>query len=231
MKKVTDSGCNKCNSCSNCLKAVKAWDIYKKQRNLTNKITKSNKRQNLLADLKAKSSKNDLRGIWRTIKLAANLPTKNTFENNIDDEMFNAENLNKHFCDIGPRLKSKIPIYDNISFTDFLTGTHESSWTEFSNVPSDVIEDYIKSLSSNKAITDLLPLKIIKIVLPILIPIITHIVNLSLSTGKMPKLGKYADITPIFKGGDPVDLKEFDNYRPISILPILSKCIEHCVSL
>ena len=185
----------------------------------------------MLSDLKAKSSKNDLKGIWKSIKLAANLPTKNTSQFNMENESFNAENMNKHFCDIGPKLKSKIPVYNNMSFTDFLTGSHQSSWIEFSQVSSDVIETYIKSLSSRKAITDLLPLKIIKYVLPILVPSFTHIVNLSLSTGKMPKLGKYADITPIFKGGDPVDLKEFDNYRPISILPILSKCIEHCVSL
>ena len=61
LNKVTDSSCNKCNTCTNCIKAVKAWDIYKTQRNLTNRITKSNKRQNLLNDLKVKSSKNDLR--------------------------------------------------------------------------------------------------------------------------------------------------------------------------
>ena len=46
----------------------------------------------------------------------------------------------------------------------------------------------------------------------------------------MPKLGKYADITPIFKGGE-IEPIDFDNYRPISILPIISKCIEYCVNL
>ena len=56
---------------------------------------------------------------------------------------------------------------------------------------------------------------------------ITHIVNLSLSSGKVPDIYKIANVTPIHKGEDPNDS---DNYRPISILPIVSKCIEHCVS-
>ena len=76
LKKVTKSKCNKCNVCANCINLDKAWENYKVQRNMTNKITKTNKRENLVNDLKAKSAKNDLRRIWKSIKLAANLPTK-----------------------------------------------------------------------------------------------------------------------------------------------------------
>ena len=82
-KKVIDSNCNNCQNCTNCIKAHEAWENYKKQRNLTNKITKDNKRKNLVNDLKAKSSKNDLKGIWKSIKLAANLPTKSSTQDNI----------------------------------------------------------------------------------------------------------------------------------------------------
>ena len=46
--------------------------------------------------------------------------------------------------------------------------------------------------------------------MPFLVPSLTHIVNLSLSTGIMLKSGNYADLRPIFKGGDPIDLEEFD---------------------
>ena len=44
----------------------------------------------------------------------------------------------------------------------------------------------------------------------------------------MPDFGKIAQVTPIFKEEDPSD---YDNYRPISILPIISKCIEDNVNL
>ena len=47
-------------------------------------------------------------------------------------------------------------------------------------------KSFVLSLSSNKAITDQLPLKVIKAILPIIVHSLTHIVNLSLSTGKFP---------------------------------------------
>ena len=43
----------------------------------------------------------------------------------------------------------------------------------------------------------------------------------------MPESCKIFNDTPIHKSGDPNDP---NNYRPISILPILSKCIEYCVN-
>ena len=196
---------------------------------MTNKITKANKRENLVNDLKAKSAKNDLKGIWKSIKLAANLSTKSNHQSN-SNEYLDATKLNEHFCNIGPTLRSKIPIYDNVHYTDFLTGCHECKLSEFSEVTNDMIESYVKSLASDKAITDLLPLKIIKSILPIIVPSITHIVNVSLSTGIMPDTGKIAQVTPLLKG-DGGDQCDFDNYRGISILPIISKCIEHCVHI
>ena len=55
----------------------------------------------------------------------------------------------------------------------------------------------------------------------------THIINKSLTSGILPKLCKEALVTPIYKGeGDKLDP---GNYRPISILPLLGKCIEYFV--
>ena len=51
----------------------------------------------------------------------------------------------------------------------------------------------------------------------------TVILNLSLSTGTFPTKWKCARITPILKSSDPSLPK---NYRPISILPIVSKVLE-----
>ena len=51
--------------------------------------------------------------------------------------------------------------------------------------------------------------------------------NLSLTTGQIPELCKYAQVTPISKGGDTSDMNE---YRPISILPVITKCIEFFVN-
>ena len=52
---------------------------------------------------------------------------------------------------------------------------------------------------------------------------LTHIINLSLSTGTVPQNMKVARVIPIFKNGEKTS---FNNYRPISILPVFSKILE-----
>ena len=49
--------------------------MYKVQRNSTNVLAKKCKQKNVVDDLKAKSAKNDLKGVWKTIKLASNMPS------------------------------------------------------------------------------------------------------------------------------------------------------------
>ena len=55
---------------------------------------------------------------------------------------------------------------------------------------------------------------------------LTHIVNISLSTGVVPCHLKIAKVIPIHKNGETDLIK---NYRPISILPSFSKIIEKIV--
>ena len=56
---------------------------------------------------------------------------------------------------------------------------------------------------------------------------IEQIFNQSISQGIFPSMFKTAKVTPIFKKGSKSDK---NNYRPISILPILSKVLEKHVS-
>ena len=60
----------------------------------------------------------------------------------------------------------------------------------------------------------------------LLSPILVRLVNISFETGCFPDPLKIAKIVPIFKGGDSTILS---NYRPISILPTVSKIIERLV--
>ena len=62
-----------------------------------------------------------------------------------------------------------------------------------------------------------------KQIAPIIIPSITLIINQSLSTGIFPDKLKIAKIIPLFKKNDP---HQFNNYRPISLLPAISKIFE-----
>lgn len=60
-----------------------------------------------------------------------------------------------------------------------------------------------------------------------LAPVITKLVNSSLKEGIIPKLLKTSIIRPIFKNGDKTN---YNNYRPISILPIIEKVLEEIVA-
>ena len=53
--------------------------------------------------------------------------------------------------------------------------------------------------------------------------ILTQCVNKSFATGEFPDCLKQANVSPIFKKDDPLDK---ENYKPVSILPLLSKVYE-----
>ena len=63
----------------------------------------------------------------------------------------------------------------------------------------------------------------LKIAPNVLTPSITYIINRSIESGVFPCIWKNAKVNPIFKSGDKDNV---NNYRPISILPTLSKIIE-----
>ena len=57
---------------------------------------------------------------------------------------------------------------------------------------------------------------------------VAKLINLSLSTGRVPKLFKSALVHPVYKGGGK-DPRSPGSYRPIAILPALSKILETVV--
>ena len=59
-----------------------------------------------------------------------------------------------------------------------------------------------------------------------LTPSITNMFNESLSHGKVPSAWKKANIIPIHKKGSRTNAS---NYRPISLLPVISKVLERCI--
>ena len=90
------------------------------------------------------------------------------------------------------------------------------------------VSNQLANLPQNKSIgLDNINSKILKIAAPFISSHLTRIINLSLNTGIFPTAWKSAKVIPIYKKGDPT-LKT--NYRPISILPIISKIIERHVS-
>ena len=90
------------------------------------------------------------------------------------------------------------------------------------------ISKIIRSSASKACDLDPIPTWLLKLCLSELLPVITYIVNLSLSTSIVPYELKLALITPLLKKVllDPEVLK---NFRPVSNLTYLSKIIERVV--
>ena len=73
---------------------------------------------------------------------------------------------------------------------------------------------------------DIIPGRLLKKTAPEIASPVCHLFNLSLSLGKFPDQCKLANVCPVYKSDDPILPK---NYRPISFLCIISKCLERCV--
>lgn len=68
--------------------------------------------------------------------------------------------------------------------------------------------------------------KFVKLAAHILMYPLADLFNLSLSTHCIPSIWKCAQVVPLFKGGDST---EVNNYRPISIISVISKIFEKLI--
>jgi hypothetical protein len=98
---------------------------------------------------------------------------------------------------------------------------------EFTHVSIPEVKKHLKKLKRKKSDgIDEIPNCILKDFAHELAPKIAHIINLSLKSSQIPSDLKMAKVIPIYKDGEK---SQFSNYRPISVLPIISKILERCV--
>ena len=98
----------------------------------------------------------------------------------------------------------------------------------FEETDDNEIKKIVGSMANKQSELDPLPMWLLKSILEIIAPRITQIVNTSLSTATMPSSLKTAVIRPILKDST-LDSNDYNNFRPVSNLPILSKIIEKVV--
>ena len=97
----------------------------------------------------------------------------------------------------------------------------------FSLVSENRVLGYLKNLSAKKATgLDGIPSRFVRDGASVIACPLTHVINLSLIQGVVPEDLKSARVVPLFKKNDKT---EVGNYRPVSILTILSKVFERVV--
>ena len=92
----------------------------------------------------------------------------------------------------------------------------------------DEVDKIIRDLKNSKSSgVDNLDTFILKLTRKHIVPSVCHIINLSIQSKKFPTKWKIAKVVPLYKGkGSKFDTK---NYRPVAILPILSKVLERAM--
>ena len=100
--------------------------------------------------------------------------------------------------------------------------------TSFLSVTQDTLRKIISSSAPKTCELDSLPTPLLCEFLDDILPLLTDIVNKSLTSGSFPEIFKTAVVKPLLKKPslDPNDLK---NYRPVSNLSFISKIIEKIV--
>ncbi len=138
----------------------------------------------------------------------------------ITDELQLANIFNKYFTSIGQDLARQLP-----STTPFIPpNPSDIPAFKFPVVTAQFVEKQLLSMPENKDVgLDRLPGRLLRASAPDIAHPLAYIFNLSLKSGKFINEWKYAKVIPLFKSGPAM---ERNNYRPISILPILSKVLE-----
>ena len=174
--------------------------------------------------------KKDIKNTWVTIKDLISqknnksLPALFTINgNSVSDQKEIAAKFNEYFCTIGPNLASNITAPDNLNFKHFLHDPTQTSFN-FQAVTEDAVNEIINKFPNKTSRGhDEISMNFVKNIKTSIVPPLTKVINQSLLTGIFPDQLKNAKIVPVFKKGDSMLL---ENYRPISVLPSLSKIFE-----
>ena len=215
-------------------KTTEDWDRFKTSRNQCNNHLRKAKQQyhqNLLTE-----NRNSPRAFWKTIKSIfpsqkdSSSSSPVTLLKGADGTSLssNAETFCHFFSSVAKRLKqASQPLQDFIWKMPIGSKKITNCIFKFDYVSKIFVEKELKSFKRHKATgVDNIPTNLLKDSAAVIAKPLAYIINLSLSTGTVPTEWKTARITPIHKSGD---VTKADNYRPISILPAVSKILEKAV--
>ena len=196
------------------------WDKFKETKRA---IKKAVRRAKSTFHRKA-LSKNNPKEVWKIIHGILHPPAKRV--------NFNPAELNKYFATIASvTLKKKaIPRNETSQFINSLPETRKDDNSDCFHLHRTSYQNVLKQLKllRNDISTgpDEIPIRFVKMVAEILCSPLTHIINAFIENNKFPSLWKVARIVPINKVATSTEKSHF---RPIAILPALSKIFERTV--
>ena len=132
--------------------------------------------------------------------------------------------LSKHFSSVVGSVDSD---HDSTSSLSCLSLFTALGFTRFPRVSEDDVLILLRGLNPSKASgLDEIGASFLKLGAPAIASSLSSLFNNSLSTGVFPEDWKCAKVSPVYKSGPRSDPA---NYRPVSLLPIISKVLEEFV--
>jgi hypothetical protein len=206
-------------------------DKYKSYRNLYNRILRTSKKMYYCESLN-KAKKNPKR-TWELINDALNRPSMlpkvdklNINNNCITEPKQIANAFNKFFSEAGVNIANSVNP-TNLTPENFLNETVAPELQLGLTSPAEVANIIKAFQTKNSSDIDGVSIKLLKsVAVEISFPL-SHIFNLSLSTGVFPEALKRSRVVPVHKQGSKDNC---DNYRPIALLSSISKILERFVA-
>ena len=204
---------------------------YRSYRNLINRVKRSAK-QKYFSDLLEKH-KNSIKHTWRVLKpIIGQTKDQNDISDNfmidstrVDDTNRIANEFNSYFANVGPSYASQISQTQTCS-EHFFKNKTKDSLCMYKTDPCEV-SDRIKSMKTKKSVGhDGITSELIKMISDEVSTPILVIINRSIDEGTVPEAMKLAEVVPIYKNKEK---NLFKNYRPISLLPTVSKILEKVI--
>lgn len=188
---------------------------YRHHRNEVKKLIKTAKADFFKKALSSKRPKD----VWSVIHRILNpSPTKITAD---------PDTLNVHFNTTAKRLLNSNPKSESLLKSRIQSFEDTSNMLKFQPVTYHDITKAIQSIRKDCSTGyDTIPAKFLKIAVDHIASPLCHIINACIKSNHFPKQWKVSRISPIPKIGNP---KEPSDFRPISILPILSKVFEKLI--
>ena len=216
-------------------KTSKTWEAYRKQRNLVTKLkrksintyfqercTGGQKSKHFYTTVKPFLSKQST-GSQQKIVLVEN----DKIVNNTKDI---CDTFNTFFVNVANDIGKDV-IFDGNSHPSILkikNNTQHNTLFDFKPTDVDTIHKLVSKINIKKATgVEQISSKLLRAGAPVLNKHITTLVNNTIKTSVFPTRLKEAQVVPLHKKNDPLDKK---NYRPVSILPTISKVYEMVLS-
>ena len=214
-------------------------NIYKIAKHNVEKIVKQKKRDFYQRELEQNIGKP--KELWKTLK-SLGLPSKKTPSSKIClkkediisfDDTTNASIFKEFYSNLADDLVKKLPKssekFGISSVVKYYAESVDSTISHFKlkETTENTIYSILQSLNIDKAAgIDNISSRFLKDGANILKKPICQICNLSIKLSKFPNQCKIAKLKPLFKKGSKTDPR---NYRPVSLLPIISKVIEKTI--